>query len=88
MPSIEPLEQDIANIQEELGDCLKRENLHDVAFSGNYRDLEGVPAGDSHLSLASSNWVKNKVITQAIQNLSGGIPARITEADIDALFEE
>ena len=46
MPSIEPLEQDIANIQEELGDCLKRENLHDVAFSGNYRDLEGIPSGD------------------------------------------
>jgi hypothetical protein len=86
MPSIAPLEQDIANIQKELGDCLKRENLHDVAFSGNYRDLEGVPAGDSHLSLASSNWVKNKVVTEAIQNLSGSIPSRITEADIDALF--
>jgi hypothetical protein len=87
MPSIEPLEQDIASIQEELGDCLKRENLHDVAFSGNYRDLEGVPAGDSHLSLASSNWVKNKVVTEAIQNISTGIPERITEAEIDSLFE-
>jgi hypothetical protein len=87
MPSIEPLEQDIADIQGELGDCLKRENLHDIAFSGNYRDLEGVPKGDNNLSLASSNWVKNKVVTQAIQNISGGLPQALTNAEIDAIIE-
>jgi hypothetical protein len=87
MPSIEPLQQDIADIHEELRDCLKRENLHDIAFSGNYRDLEGVPKGDNNLSLASSNWVKNKVVTQAIQNISGGLPQALTNAEIDAIIE-
>ena len=88
MPSIEPLEQDIANIQEELGDCLKRENLHDVAFSGKYRDLEGIPSGDNHLSLASSNWVKNKVVTQAIQDLSAGTATALTNEEIDQIMQE
>lgn len=87
IPSIEPLEQDIASIQEELGDCLKRENLHDVAFSGNYRDLEGVPSGDNNLSTTSSNWVKNKVIAEAINNLSEGTASALTNTEIDQLIQ-
>ena len=72
----------------ELDKYAEKESLSTVAFTGLYKDLKGVPEGDSYLSDSSENWVKNKTLTEAINNLSGGIPARITEADIDALFEE
>ena len=70
----------------ELDKYAEKESLSGVAFTGLYKDLKGVPEGDSYLSDSSENWVKNKTLTEAINNLSGGIPARITEADIDALF--
>ena len=87
IPSLDEIEQNVANIQAELPDCLKREDVHDIALSGNYKDLEGVPTGDSYLSLSSSNWVKNKVVTEAINNLSGGLPQALTNAEIDAIME-
>ena len=87
IPSLDEIEQNVASIQAELPNCLKRENVHDVALSGNYKDLEGVPTGDSYLSLSSSNWVKNKVVTEAINNLSGGLPQALTNAEIDAIME-
>lgn len=86
IPSTESLEQSIVTLQGSIAERPKREDLHDIAFSGNYRDLEGVPSGDSQLSLDSSNWVKNKVVTQAINDLSTGMGQPLTYAEIDAII--
>lgn len=86
IPSTESLEQSIVTLQGSIAERPKREDLHDIAFSGNYRDLEGVPSGDSQLSLDSSNWVKNKVVTQAINDLSTGMGQPLTHAEIDAII--
>lgn len=46
-------------------------DLHNVAFTGDYNDLENVPSGsnvnvDDHLDVKSTNSVQNKVITEAL----------------------
>ena len=86
IPSTESLEQSIVTLQGSIAERPKREDLHDIAFSGNYRDLEGVPEPDSYLSADSDNTVKNKVITQAINDLSSGISQPLTYAEIDAII--
>ena len=65
----------------------EKESLSGVAFTGLYKDLKGVPEGDSYLSDSSENWVKNKTLTEAINNLSAGTATALTNAEIDQIIQ-
>ena len=71
----------------ELDKYAEKESLSTVAFTGLYKDLKGVPEGDSYLSDSSENWVKNKALTEVVNNLSAGIAAPLTNAEIDQIIQ-
>lgn len=68
--------------------------ISSVGFTGSYSDLEGVPDGDNALDNFSNNWVKNKIVTKAINNLADDIQTLgrnldtrpLTNAEIDQLM--
>ena len=75
-------------ITAELNDKVSRESIARVGFTGRYKDLTGIPEGDEFLDGNSTNWVQNKVITNAIETIVANGADRITEAEIDTLFQE
>lgn len=75
-------------ITTELGNKVSRESIARVGFTGRYKDLTGIPEGDDFLDSNSTNWVQNKVITKAIDTIVANGADRITEEEIDSLFED
>lgn len=57
-------------ITKELDSYAKIDTISNVGFSGSYNDLVNKPVGDTELSTESDNWVTNRAITEAINNIS------------------
>ena len=75
-------------IVNELTNYPTRSNISRVGFTGQYRDLVGVPSGDTMLDSTSTNWVTNQCVTEAIENLSASIAnAGLTEAQVRAIIQ-
>lgn len=71
-------------IVNELSNYPTRSNISRVGFTGQYRDLVGVPAGDTQLNPTSTNWVTNQCVTEAIEDLADNLETRaLTNAEID-----
>lgn len=77
-------------IAQALHDKASSAGLSRVATTGLYKDLLGIPTGDVELNADSTNWVTNSAVTRAIESITGAIdpPGRLTEEEIDTLFEE
>lgn len=74
-------------IVNELANYPTRSNISRVGFTGQYRDLVGVPSGDTMLDSTSTNWVTNKCVTEAIEDLADSVETRaLTNAEIDAIM--
>lgn len=74
-------------IVNELANYPTRSNISRVGFTGQYRDLVGVPSGDTMLDSTSTNWVTNKCVTEAIEDLANSVETRaLTNAEIDAIM--
>ena len=75
-------------IVNELTNYPTRSNISRVGFTGQYRDLVGVPSGDTQLNPTSTNWLTNQCVTEAIENLSASIAnAGLTEAQVRAIIQ-
>ena len=75
-------------IVNELSNYPTRSNISRVGFTGQYRDLVGVPTGDTQLNPTSTNWLTNQCVTEAIENLSASIAnAGLTEAQVRAIIQ-
>lgn len=75
-------------IANELANYPTRSNISRVGFTGQYRDLVGIPSGDTMLDSTSTNWVTNQCVTEAIEELSAAIAnAGLTEAQVRAIIQ-
>ena len=74
-------------IVNELANYPTRSNISRVGFTVQYRDLVGVPSGDTMLDSTSTNWVTNKCVTEAIEDLADSVETRaLTNAEIDSIM--
>ena len=74
-------------IVNELSNYPTRSNISRVGFTGQYRDLVGVPSGDTMLDSTSTNWVTNQCVTEAIEGLSDNLETRVyTKTETDTLL--
>ena len=75
-------------IVNELSKYPTRSNISRVGFTGQYRDLVGVPSGDTQLNPTSTNWVTNQCVTEAIETLSEAIAnAGLTEVQVRTIIQ-
>ena len=71
-------------ITNRLDNYAEKDSLSEVAFTGSYSDLQGIPQGDTQLNENSQNWVTNECITKALQGLQGY--EVLTNAEIDSII--
>ena len=81
-----PLENRV--IVNELTNYPTRSNISRVGFTGQYRDLVGIPSGDTVLDSTSTNWLTNQCVTEALENLATSISSSgLTEVQVRTIIQ-